>query len=269
MPGVFVLRSLIERATRKSVFLRRLPKEYGGAPLFVSGSAGLKYLFRSMDRIEPELRSLAMEFVKPGTVVWDVGANVGLFAFSAAHHAGAKGRVVAFEPDAWLVQLLRRSAAIQPPASAPVQVVPVAVAASCDVRTFNLAVRSRAANYLSGYGSSSAGGVREEQTVLAASLDWLAERLPAPDVVKIDVEGAELEVLKGAGRLLGTQRPILLCEVSSANSAAVSALLRASGYRIFNADQPPASRVELAHAPWSTLAIADPRPAKHSSDALR
>ena len=227
--------------------------------MYVSGSAGLKYLFRPMDRIDPSLCSLAQEFVHHRSVVWDVGANVGLFAFSSAHHAGADGRVIAFEPDAWLVQLLRRSASIQPVSSARVEVVPAAVAHECDLRTFNLSSRSRATNALSGYGSSQAGTVREEQTVATVSLDWCAKRRPLPDVIKIDVEGAELEVLTGARFVMEVRRPVILCEVSSRSSEGVTALLKDMGYRIFNADAPAASRTELTAAPWSTLAIAAPR----------
>ena len=225
--------------------------------MYVSGSAGLKYLLRPMDRVDPTLCSLARELVQPRHVVWDVGANIGLFAFSAAHYAGVDGRVIAFEPDAWLVQLLRRSTGLQPPSSAPVQVVPVAVAASCDLRTFNLASRSRATNYLAGYGSTEAGSIREVQTVAAVSIDWLADRLPPPDVLKIDVEGAELEVLTGAARLLETRRPRIVCEVSAPRSPGVTALLHGYGYRLYDGEVPSAHRKPLPEAPWNTVAIAD------------
>ena len=42
------------------------------------------------------------EMVRPGDVVWDIGANVGLFAFAAANRAGSSGQVIAVEPDLWL-----------------------------------------------------------------------------------------------------------------------------------------------------------------------
>ena len=258
---MLVLRSLLEKAVRRTVVRRRLPRAHGGAPMYVTGSAGLKYLGRRMDRIDPSLCNLAAEFVQKRSVVWDVGANVGLFAFSAAHHAGTDGRVLAFEADTWLVQLLRRSASVQPVSSAPVEVVPVAVAGECGLRTFNLSSRSRATNALAGYGAglAGAGQIKEEQTVPAVSLDWCAKRRPLPDLIKIDVEGAELEVLTGAREILAVKRPVIVCEVSSASSPGVTTLLTDMGYRIFNADAPSAGRTELPAAPWSTLAIAAPR----------
>src|SRR5271156_5693911 len=115
-----MLRSFLERATRRTSFRRSLPTLAGGVQIYVSGSAGLKYLFRPMKSVDPVLCSTAEEFVKKGHVVWDVGANIGLFSFAAAHLAGDKGRVFAFEADVWLVQLLRRSASIQPSTSGAV-----------------------------------------------------------------------------------------------------------------------------------------------------
>ena len=227
----------------------------GGAGIYVSPSAGLKYLFRSMNTIDPPLCGFAKEFVRSGHIVWDVGANVGLFSFVAAHLAGPNGRVVSIEPDVWLIQLLRRSASVQSPSSAPVQVIPIAVAESCNLRTFNIASRSRATNFLSGYGSSQTGGVAEQQTVVSVTLDWLAERLPLPDVIKIDVEGAELEVLSGAIGMLEKKHPVILCEVSSERSPQITALLKDKGYRIYDGEVRSAQRQELQAAPWATVAI--------------
>ena len=114
-----MLRSIIEQATKPLRFRRRLPAAFGRIPIYVSPSAGLRYLFRCMSDVDPVLLRLVSEFVTTDSVVWDVGANVGLFSFAAAFKAGPRGLVVALEPDVWLVQLLRRSSRIQPLASAP------------------------------------------------------------------------------------------------------------------------------------------------------
>jgi FkbM family methyltransferase len=250
-----MLRSFLERATRRTSFRRSLPTQIGGTQIYVSGSAGLKYLFRPMKSVDPVLCGMAKEFVKNGHVVWDVGANIGLFSFAAAHLAGRNGRVFAFEADVWLVQLLRRSASIQPSTSGTVQIVPTAVAKACDLREFNIASRSRASNFLAGYGQSQTGGVTERQAVVAVSLDWLADRLPAPDVLKIDVEGAELEVLEGGSNLLKRACPVIICEVCSERSEEVTDLLKRLGYRIYDGDVRPNERREVARATWNTIAI--------------
>jgi FkbM family methyltransferase len=253
--GDHMLRRMIEGVTRDWVIRRRLPADFLRASIHVTPSAGLRYLYRSMDHVDSVLLGLVKEFVKPGDVVWDVGANVGLFSFAAASLAGPEGHIVAFEPDAWLIQLLRRSALHQPARSAPVQVVPAAVASEVSIRTLCLANRSRAANYLAEFGTIQTGGAREEQSVVAVTLDWLLQSLPQPSVVKIDVEGAEMEVLEGATRLFEAVRPVVLCEVIPASERAVTTFLQAHGYQIFDGETKASDRQALRTAPWSTLAI--------------
>jgi FkbM family methyltransferase len=253
--GESVLRGMTEHITRDWVVRRRLPSDFSRVPIHVSPSAGLRYLFRPMKAVDPVLLRLVKEFVRPGSVVWDIGANVGLFSFAAASLAGPEGLVLALEPDAWLVQLLRRSAALQPRSSAPVQVVPAAVASAVSLRTLCLASRSRAANYLAEFGTIQTGGSCQEQCVVAVTLDWLLDSRPAPSVLKIDVEGAEVEVLRGSRRLFETARPIVLCEVIPDTSRAITEFLASYDYRIYDGEILLPDRQPLATAPWSTVAV--------------
>jgi FkbM family methyltransferase len=250
-----MLRSLLERATRNLVFKRRLPPQFGRIALMVSPAAGLRYLFRPMRSVDPVLLGMASEFIKPGAVVWDIGANVGLFSFSAAQKSGTKGEVVAVEPDPWLIRLLRRTSRLQPASSARVTVVPCAVASSVGLRTFCIAERSRSANFLLEHGSSQTGGAADRQTVVTLTLDSLLSQLPAPDVLKIDTEGAEAEVLQGARRLFESNRPVVLCEVSSATAPVVTGFLVSFGYRLFDGEASSERRQPLSVAPWNTIAI--------------
>lgn len=250
-----IARFALEQLTRNWVLRRRLPRPFVRAPIYVSPGAGLRFLLRSMNHVDPVLFPLVQEFVAANSIVWDVGANVGLFAVPAATIAGANGRVIAFEPDTWLVQLLRRSALAQSPATAPITVVPTAVASDVGIRTFVLARRSRQANSLEGYGSTQTGGALEAITVLSVSLDWLLDYYPAPTVLKIDVEGAELEVLQGSSRLFEVARPIVIIEVGSDTAPAVTAFLREHRYELYDGEVPAAERQPVAQATWNTLAI--------------
>src|ERR1019366_8153086 len=76
-----------------------------------ASEGGLKYLRPRLGGINPILLGLVEEVVSPGDVIWDIGANLGLFTFAAAVAAGGNGHVLAIEPDALLVGMLRRSAA--------------------------------------------------------------------------------------------------------------------------------------------------------------
>jgi FkbM family methyltransferase len=248
------LRSALEQTTHRIVVQRRLPPPFAGARIHVTTEGGLRYLARTMAQADPVLLRLAAEVVRPGSTVWDIGANVGLFSFAAAAAAGPDGRVLAVEPDTVMVGLLRRSAAANR-SGAPVEVLPAAASDKVSVARFHIARRNRATNHLDGFGTSEAGGVRSTQTVMTVTLDWLAARFPAPDVIKIDVEQAERAVLAGGPRVLSLA-PAIICEVAAPNSGSVWEILNARGYTVFDGDLPERDRVPTTAAPFNTLAIA-------------
>lgn len=254
------IRRLAERLSRDLVLERRLPAKLGGATIVVTPDAALKLWRYHLYRFHPVLFDAAAELVFFGARVWDVGANVGLFAFAASYLAGAKGKVHAIEPDPFLASLLRRSAALQSHDRAPVEVIEAAATLESGTVELSIARRGRAANHLVIVkGSSQAGGVRTVVKVAAVTLDGMLDTDPAPDVVKIDIEGAEVIALRGATRLLSESRPRIFCEVSPGNARAVGALLASFDYDVLDASVPKTERSPLAVAPWNTLAIPRPR----------
>jgi FkbM family methyltransferase len=258
MGGGVPLRPALERTTHRVVIRRRLPPPFGAARIYASSEGGLRYLRPSMAGVDPSLLSLAAEVVRPGDTVWDIGANLGLFSFAAAVAAGPAGHVLAVEPDTVLVRLLRRSARVNR-AHAPVQVLPAAVADDLSVARFHIARRNRSTSHLDGFGTSQAGGVRATELVPTVTLDWLAAQFRAPDVIKIDVEQAEMAVLSGASSVLRAALPTIICEVASRNATAVRDLLTAHGYILYDGDQSSAERVPTAGAPPTTLAVSGSR----------
>ena len=245
------LRTLMERLSRGRILKRHLPADFGSVPILVSPDAALSFW---KTRTKSDLFDFAHEFVQAGSVVWDVGANVGLMSIAAAQRAGVAGKVMAIEPDIWLAALLRKSAAMQPPTSARIQVIPAAVFDSPTIASFNVAKRGRASNFLSAAGGSTqAGGVRETVSVLTITLDWLLEQGVAPDVLKIDVEGAESNVLKGAQRVLAEARTVVLIEVYEKSADEVTEMFLRYGYSLFDWESRP--RVKVDQACFSTLDI--------------
>lgn len=249
-------RKLAERFSRGIVLLRHLPGEFQNLPVYVTPEAGLRH-WRSLRSVDPMLLDMVRELVAPGACVWDVGANVGLFAFAAAAVAGDSGSVLAVEPDVWLAHLLNRSAQLirrKGTRTAAVKVLCAAVSSSCGVHKLEIAERARASNHLqTGPGSTQAGGARHQQPTVAITLDGLLGSFPPPTVVKIDVEKHEADVLHGATRLLEAFRPVIWCEVDSANAREVTALLRGKEYRLFGAAQTPHPAIRCAW--WHTLAV--------------
>jgi len=252
-----MLRSTLEQMTHPFTIRRRLPRPFDAARIYATTEGGLRYLRPNMGRVDPILLSLAEELISPGDVVWDIGANLGLFSFAAAVAAGPDGYVLAVEPDVRLVALLHRSVRVNH-GNAPVEVVPAAVADDLGVSRFNIASRNRSTNHLDGFGTTQAGGVRATHLVPTVTLDWLAARFPKPNLIKIDVEEAETKVLaKSTDVLRGN--PKIICEVAGRNSTMVADILMNCGYTLYDADQPTHMRVPIPFAAPNTLGIRLPR----------
>jgi FkbM family methyltransferase len=123
------------------------------------------------------------ESVRAGAVVFDVGANLGAYTLLFAQWVGPAGRVFAFEPS---------------PLDDRVEVVPAAVCDRSGTATFHLHPHGGASGL---YTSTDGASMAVETT----SLDqFCADFRLTPDVLKIDVEGAELEVLRGARQTLAS-----------------------------------------------------------------
>jgi hypothetical protein len=123
------------------------------------------------------------------------------------------------------------------------------------VVSFCIAERGRAGNHLEAVpGSTQTGGTREVRQVPAVTLDSLLER-STPQLVKIDVEGAELLCLRGAERLLREVRPVLICEVAEENADEAGAILHRHGYEMQDAAAPAEERRPLERPVWNTVAF--------------
>ena len=97
------------------------------------------------------------------------------------------------------------------------------------------------------------GGVRETVSVVTITLDWLLEQGSAPDVLKIDVEGAEINVLRGAKRVLSEMRPVVLVEVYERSCDEVTDIFLRNDYTLFDWNAKPCVRIDRASI--NTLAI--------------
>jgi FkbM family methyltransferase len=235
---------------------RRLPAKFGRLPIYVTPEAGLRY-WSAMSRVDPILYRMAEEMVKPGSVVWDVGANVGLFSVCAAALAGPSGFVLAVEPDVWLAHLINRSSqrlAIGHCVCAKIEVLCSSISDSGRISRLVIAERARASNYLvEAVGSTQATGARRLQPTAVLTLDFLLEYFPAPTVLKIDAETHEANILNGGLRLLQEARPTIWCEVSAENCDEVTKVLHAANYQMFGAQVVPH---EPIHRAWfHTLAV--------------
>ncbi len=237
MTRVSILRTMLERASRGRSFRRTLTVGDQRAKIYVSGDAQLKYLKpggRSFDR---DLIEISLACLEPQDVVWDIGANIGVFSVAAALRANS---VVAFEADIWLTELIRRTARLESNTDLDIQVAPIAVADRDGIMTFQIASRGRASNALtSAGGRSQMGGVREEIIVPAFCVDTIGRDLEPPDFVKIDVEGAEYMVVTGGEALFRDKSPLVYAEVGKEVYPDMRQFFLRLGYSVFDASANP------------------------------
>ncbi len=146
-----------------------------------------------------------IDALHPGGVFYDVGANVGYFSMLAARAVGPSGQVYAFEALPWIGERIAVHSRLN--GFANVRTFPVAVAEAPGKSRIRLTSHPGGAT-LEGHGTPRDGsGWLDVATV---SIDTAIESgsLRRPDVVKIDVEGAELAVLQGMRTCLRDDAPV-------------------------------------------------------------
>jgi FkbM family methyltransferase len=176
--------------------------------------------------------------VRPGDVVYDAGANLGLYARFLVGALGAR-EVIAFEPVAENRALLAANLALGGIAER-VRVLPIALGDEDAETEFQVDDVQSASGTLSAASGGAPSVGRQNlglgpltTTVTCRRLDTaIAEHdLPPPDVIKIDVEGAEALLLRGAANTLRERSPRLLVELHGAECArTVLRLLDEHGY---------------------------------------
>jgi len=192
---------------------------------------------------EAELSALLPVFCPPGSVFVDVGANFGYFTCLLAARMGRVpgSRVIAVEPNPDMFRLLETNISINW-SIAPVRLERVAVAAKAGERMLHVPA-ARAAN-----GSLAAAAAGEGQirsfAVQAVPLDDLLRDEPRVDLMKVDVEGFEPEVFRGAVETLARPGLRVICEWSQQqlrqagfDPMEVPAVLRANGFHLFDAER--------------------------------
>lgn len=178
--------------------------------------------------------------VRPGDVFHDIGANIGIYAIAAAHRVGADGRVVAFEPHKVNATALLRNVTESGLADR-VEVVATAVSDRSGLARFHYKSLKSASTASQLGHTRRAGGEGEFDPVVtelvpAVVIDELvaAGRIPPPSLVKIDVDGNELEILRGMEKVLtGADRPrAVQVELNPGEEPAVTAFMSGCGYAL-------------------------------------
>jgi FkbM family methyltransferase len=195
-----------------------------GYRICVSPTENLGYL---LGTAEPHLQRIIRKYVAPGDAVYDIGANVGYVSLSLAKLVGVRGRVIAFEPVPRNVDLLRRN--VEDNELTNVQLLAVAASDKYGEAVIRVAENPSTASLVWHRDNPAALGV----VIKTVAIDDLVGGgdVPEPTFVKIDVEGAEGQVLRGMHRTVAKARPVLFIECSDAGRETTWPLLSKLGYR--------------------------------------
>jgi len=251
------------RRWREKRLLARLEREWpGGFTLHRTGD--LVYVPRPLDARgrhallhPPQAHPAVLALLRPGSVVIDVGANLGEWAIPFARSVGAAGRVIAIEPASRSAAALEATLAANALHQAEIVrcaigdhdgqaefAVPVVTSARIDTGTARI-------------GPACAG--HEALRVPLRSLQSLAAELGLDrlDLIKIDVEGHERQVLDGAASILDQYRPTLVMETgheAEGDRAAIHDRLRGLSYRMLGI----LLDYGMAAADWPAYVALDP-----------
>jgi FkbM family methyltransferase len=180
---------------------------------------------------EPETAELFRRLVRPGMVVFDIGANVGAHALPLAKMVGVEGHVYMFEPTQWAFAKLQHNLSLNPELK-HVTLENMALS-DHDATEESYSIRSQ-------WSVEGEKGVLEEGNIEFATLDSYCNDhgIEGVDFIKLDVDGFETKILRGGQAMLDRMRPILLVEMSDywqrqggESARAMIDILDQAGYR--------------------------------------
>lgn len=189
---------------------------------------------QSVERDERKSFDMLIERVRP-RVFWDVGSNVGIYTLEFLSRV-PDGFVIAFEPDRRNVDLLTRT--IRRNKFVAVDIVPQAVGERSGEAAFFLDDITGATGTINPsqlFITTQYGQTPTTTSVKVTTLDdEVAHRL-GPEIIKIDVEGAELAAMTGGRRMFAQCLPVVIYEAALRNFSQTREFLEALGYRLFDA----------------------------------
>ena len=170
--------------------------------------------------------ALLRQIVKPGHVVVEAGANIGAHTIPLARFAGERGRVIAFEPQRVVFQTLCANVALNGLSNVECHHaglgdgVGTVTVPALDYRQEN------------NFGGLELGGHQHGEATPLVTVDSL--NLPRCNLIKLDVEGMELQALQGARRTIQQHQPVLYVENDrDKHSAALIELIQSFGYDLY------------------------------------
>ncbi len=209
---------------------------------------------------DQKVLNTCLRFLRPGSVFFDVGGNAGYFAVEVATQF-PKVKVFSFEPQPNLARHIRASAALNDAEN--IMVVEACLGEEERQGALNLALNAGHASL-----HDPEGGPRGRLQCDIRTIDQECGRgnLPLPDVIKVDVEGGELDVFRGAEKTLRERAPVLVFEALQRSRSGVRRrelcqyLQAVAGYRLaFVTDEGPLAAANLDDSRFTDMVAVPPQ----------
>lgn len=221
-----------------------------GTPVRISWYDGLKLemmLGNDLSRclyvdgeVDPNEFSFLGRVLRPGMTVIDVGANEGIYSIFCRARVGSQGKVIAVEPSARERLRIERNKSLN--GLDDIKVIAVALCERSGSAVLHLAEDGHAGHNTLGHFAAAWVQPDGEEVVPSATLDAIVdqEQIAHVDLIKLDIEGAELRALRGAERTLRRDHPALLMEATEetlatqgASAAGLLEYIRQFGYALY------------------------------------
>jgi len=207
---ILLLRTLPKhvQAFIRERFIIVVPMDYAKTEIRLLIDSSIEYLVRQRScKKEPETIAWIEEAIVPGDVVYDIGANVGVYSFVIDQHTHGHAKIYCFEPGALNWQKLNQNILLNG-CHGRLIALPVALSDRKAIGTFCLSspLAGAAFHALGSAGDCAQSNVTQQNShpVLSYTLDQFVEEfgLDCPNHIKIDVDGQEFKVLTGARRTM-------------------------------------------------------------------
>nr|MBN1230031.1 FkbM family methyltransferase [Anaerolineae bacterium] len=234
---------------------RHYPYPVRGSRIFLNIAESWMMLARLLCCYEIEKHRALESFLRPGDVFIDIGANKGDFSLLAARLVGQNGQVLAFEPEPTNCHWVQKSITLN--GYTNIALYTIALSDKADMATLYIGEKSGWHTLIPGQRHRDKGTISVKTRTLD---DCLREQgvLDSVNVIKIDVEGAEMSVLQGASETLARNRDlIVLLDIHpqlGVSPEAVCAFLRERDFQLFAEEYPFLTPVSDCSAMYSIIA---------------
>lgn len=177
---------------------------------------GIDFAIWLQGQFEPDLFSCYKKLIRPGDTVLDIGANIGAHTLPIAKCVGPNGRVIAIEATEYAIKKLKGNLNLNPELSSRVSVQHTLLVSHLEAPREESIASSWPLTGTESVDSALGGALRTVGDASSRTLDQVLESFNWPKIalIKMDVDGHELDVLSGAKKLLSQQKPVILMELA-------------------------------------------------------